>query len=177
MRGEWASILATFLHLLGMAAYVGGALVMELVVAPAQKAIPPAQQQIMGERTGDRFLWVVWTSLALLLVSGILQTFPAHNEKMLTGDGLFDSSYGRTLFVMIVLWAVLVVNGAIITFVLRPKLKGKMSSQTAALQAQARTGEMVKAAERITLLTRVDLGIALFLPFVGAALIRGGGVF
>jgi uncharacterized membrane protein len=177
MRGQWMSVIAMYLHLLGMATYVGGSLVMEFVVGPAQKAIPPAQQQVMGEKTADRFLMVVWASLGLLLLSGILQTFPAHREKLLVGDGLFDSSYGRTLFVMIVLWVVLVVNGAIITFVLRPKLKGKLTAQVGAAQVQSRQQEMIQAASRITLITRIDLVIAVLLPLVGAGLIQREGIF
>lgn len=177
MRGEWMSVFAMYLHLLGMATYVGGSLVMEFVVSPAQKAIPPAQQQVMGEKTADRFLVVVWASLGLLLLSGIMQTFPGYNEKMLVGDGLFDSSYGRTLFVMILLWVVLVVNGSILTFVLRPKLKGKMAAQVGATQVQNRQQEMIKAASRITLITRIDLVIAVLLPLVGAGLIKRAGIF
>lgn len=177
MRGEWMSVFAMYLHLLGMATYVGGSLVMEFVVGPAQKAIPPAQQQVMGEKTGDRFLVVVWASLGLLLLSGILQTFPKYHEEVLVGDGLFDSRYGRTLFVMILLWVVLVVNGAIITFVLRPKLKGKMTAQVGAAQVQDRQQEMLEAASRITLITRIDLVIALLLPLVGAGLVLRSGIF
>ena len=178
MRSEWMSVFAMYLHLLGLAAYVGGSLVMEFVVGPAQKAIPPAQQQVMGEKTADRFLVMVWASLGVLLVSGVLQTYPAHTERLLVGSGLLGSAYGRTLFIMMALWVVLVVNGAIITFVLRPKLKGKMSAQAGAAQAQSRQQEMITAASRITLITRIDLVIALFLPLVGAGLIqRTTGLF
>ena len=177
MRGEWMAVVGMYFHLLGMAAYVGGSLVMEFVLGPAQKAIPPAQQQMMGEKTADRFLVVVWAALGLLLLSGILQTFPARTDKLLVGHGLFASSYGRTLFVMILLWVVLVVNGSIITFVLRPKLKGKMTAQVGAAQVQSRQQEMIKAASRITLITRIDLAIAVLLPLVGAGLVEHAGIF
>lgn len=178
LRSEWMGVSATYLHLLGVATYLGGSLIMEFVVGHAQKAIPPAQQQVMGEKTADRFLWFVWGSLGIILISGILQAYHRGTEEMLIGENLFDSGYGWTLFLMIVLWAVLVVNGAIMTFVLRPKLKGKMGAQVGAQQVQARQQEMMKAVDRITLITRIDLGIALVMPFLGAGLIRGSnGIF
>lgn len=174
MESKFWYVVATYLHLIGMAAYVGGAIVMEFVVGPAQKAIPPAQAQVMGEKTATRFLQIAWASLGLLLLSGILQILAAGNDPLLRGEGLLATSYGRTLLAMVVLWVVLVVNGAIITFVLRPRLTGKMGAQTGAAQVQVRQQEMLRAAERLQLVTRIDLGIALVLPLIGAGLLRGG---
>lgn len=177
MRNYWVGIIGTYLHLIGMATYVGGSLIMEFVVGPAQKAIPPAQAQVMGQKTADKFLILVWSSLGLLLVSGIFQAYSRYMERMLIGDGLFDSSRGWTFFLMMALWLVLVINGAIMTFVLRPKLAGKMGAQAGATQVQARQQEMLKAARQITWITRIDLAIALFIPLAGAGLLKGGGLF
>lgn len=174
MQSKFMYVLATYLHLIGMAAYVGGTIVMEFVLGPAQRAIPPAQAQVMGEKTGSRFLVVAWGALLVLAVSGVLQMFAASNEDLLTGEGLFDTSYGRTLFAMVVLWAVLVVNGCIITFILRPRLRGRMGAQAGSAQVQARQDEMVKTASRLQFVTRLDLAIAVLLPVVGAGLLRGG---
>ncbi len=178
MKSYWWGIIATYLHLIGMATYVGGSLIMEFVVGPAQKAIPPAQAQVMGQKTADKFLIFVWSSLGLLLVSGIMQAYYKGTEDLvLQGKRAFDSSYGWTQFLMTALWFVLVINGAIMTFVLRPKLAGKMKAQVGAQQVQAKQQEMIKAARYITWITRIDLGIALFLPLLGAGLLKGGGIF
>ena len=178
MGSYWWGVVGSYLHLLGMAAYLGGSLIMEFVVGPAQSAIPPAQAQVMGQKTADKFLVVVWSSLGLLLASGVVQAFYKGTQRMvLLGNGWFSSSYGWTQFLMIVLWMVLVINGLIMTFVLRPKLAGKMSAQVGAQQVQAKQQEMLKAARLITRITRIDLGIALFLPLAGAGLIRGAGLF
>ncbi len=178
MKTYWWGIIGTYLHLVGMATYVGGSLIMEFVVGPAQKAIPPAQAQVMGQKTADKFLILVWSSLGLLLVSGIMQAYHKGTEDMvLMGKNVFDSSYGWTQFLMVILWFVLVVNGSIMTFVLRPKLAGKMKAQVGAQQVQARQAEQLKAARQITWITRFDLGIALFIPLAGAGMLKGGGLF
>lgn len=160
--------LGTILHVLGAAGYIGGSIAMEFVLAPAQKAIPPAQAMVVGEKTADRFLWVAWGSLLLLLLGALIRL-------QWGGAGLatlFDvhTDYGRTLIAKWVLWIALVVNGSIITFALRPKLAGKMKGGTTAQQAQAIQQQKVKAARQVTILTRVDLGIMLVVLLLGTSL-------
>lgn len=174
MDSRWTDIIAAFLHALGVAAYLGGAITMEFVVGPAQKAIPPAQQAVMGEKTANRFLVIAWSALGLIFVSGILRLYSTDKDQFLTSERLWDTMYGRTLLAMLILWAVLVVNGAIITFVLRPKLQGRMGAGVAAAQAQARQQQMMGAATWIERLTRVDLGIAVLVAFLGSSLAFGG---
>ncbi len=178
MRSYWFGVIATYLHLIAMATYVGGSLIMEFVVGHAQKSIPPAQAQVMGEKTADRFLLLAWSALGLLLVSGIMQAYAKSVEPMLVGDGIFDSGYGWSLFLMIALWVVLVVNGSVMTFVLRPRLKGKMVAAGAgAAQVQARQSQMMGTVRQMLWITRADLVIALLVPLAGAGLIHGSGLF
>ncbi len=76
--------------------------------------------------------------------SGILRLYSVDNESMLFGADLWDTAYGRTLLCMVILWCVLVVNGAIITFVLRPKLAGRTGAGVSATQAQAHQQGQIK---------------------------------
>jgi uncharacterized membrane protein len=174
METQFVRILAAYLHVLGVAVYLGGAVIMEFVVGPAQKAIPPAQAMVMGRKTADRFLVLAWSALGLILVSGLLRLYSFDNEDALLGSRLWDTAYGRTLFGMVLLWCVLVVNGAIITFVLRPRLTGRSDAGVSAAQVQAHQSGQVAAATWIERLTRVDLGIALFVALLGSALQYGG---
>lgn len=169
---DWIVLTLAFVHDLSVAVYVGGAVAMEFVLAPAQAAIPPAQAQIMGEKTSNRFLVLVWGSLALILVTGVLRL---QMNGMLGSDGLsLADSYGRTLWTMFGIWVVLAVNGGLITFVFRPTLQGKLqpgSNQTSA--SQDRDAKM-KAATWIQHLTRADLVLAVIVTLLGASLSRGG---
>lgn len=176
--GIWLLILYGFLHDISIAVYVGGAVAMEFVLGPAQAAIPPAQAQIMGQKTADRFLWLVWGSLTLIVVTGFLRL-----EKMgmamwewpfFQTPGGLSESYGRTLLTMILLWCVLVVNGALITWYFRPRLQGKLSSRTSASQVNSAQSAKMDAAIWVQRLTRADLVIAVVIALLGASLKWGG---
>lgn len=166
-----------FLHDLSVAVYVGGAVAMEFILAPAQNAIPPAQAQIMGEKTSDRFLVLVWASLALIFITGF---FRLYAKGMIGGESFFGPllswhySYGRTVIVMFAIWIVLVINGSLITFVFRPVLQGKLSSASNQSQASSNQNAKIQAAVWIQHLSRADLVLAILATLLGASLLRGG---
>jgi len=174
MQSNAVLILGNYLHLLGVAGYLGGSFTMEVVLAPAQKAIPPAQAQVMGAKTADRFLLVAWGSLGLLGLSGLLRLFAMEQQAIFTSGGLFSSSYGRSLFGMMFLWLVLVINGLIITFVFRPKLKARTAAKGTSTQVQAHQQGQLAAAKWIGRLTRIDLAIAFIVVLFGSSLRYGG---
>ena len=174
----WLHILYGYLHDLAVATYIGGAVAMEFVLGPAQASIPPAQAQVMGQKTSDRFLWLVWGSLGLIVITGALRlqhlgfidwTWPFFNSSLSLSE-----SYGRTVLTMFLLWCLLVVNGVLITFVFRPRLAGKLTPGTSAQQLTANQGAKMQAATWIERLTRVDLGVALLVALLGASLKWGG---
>jgi uncharacterized membrane protein len=169
---DWGVLVLSFVHDLSIAVYVGGAVAMEFVIAPAQASIPPAQAQIMGEKTSSRFLVLVWSSLALILITGL---FRLQINGMLNADGLsMSDSYGRTIWAMLFFWFVLAVNGGLITFVLRPTLQGKLKSGSSQANANQDRDAKMKAATWIQYITRADLVIAIVVTLLGASLSRGG---
>lgn len=174
----WQHVIYGYLHDLGVATYLGGAVAMEFVLGPAQASIPPAQAQIMGQKTAERFLWLVWGSLALIVVTGVLRL--EHLGFMDWTWPFFDSSlslsesYGRTVLAMFLLWCLLVGNGLLITFVFRPRLAGKITPGTSAAQVTANQGAKLQAATWVQRLTRIDLGVAVVIALLGASLKWGG---
>jgi hypothetical protein len=86
----------------------------------------------------------------------------------------WDLSYGRTVFVMFIIWALLVLNGALITFVLRPRLLGRLGSGTSARQVTTSMDSKLQAAQWVQWLTRADLALAVLAALLGASLILGG---
>lgn len=174
----WLQILFGYTHDLAIAVYIGGAVAMEFILGPAQASIPPAQAQVMGQKTADRFLWLVWGALSAILVTGVLRlermdmigwSWPFFKTPLVLSE-----SYGRTLFAMFLLWCVLVLNGALITFVFRPRLAGRLNTKITAAQVTAAQGAKLQAATWIQGLTRVDLAIALLVALFGASLKWGG---
>lgn len=174
----WLHLIYGFLHDVGIAVYIGGAVAMEFVLGPAQASIPPAQAQVMGQKTADRFLWFVWGSLGLIIATAILRleklghmswSWPFFNETM-----KLSSDYGRTVWAMFILWCVLVVNGVIITFVLRPRLQGRLGSGAGAAHVAASQNAKIRAANWVQRVTRADLVIAVVIALLGASLKWGG---
>jgi hypothetical protein len=71
---------------------------------------------------------------------------------------------------------VLVINGRIITFVLRPRLQGKLRSGVAASHVTAAQGAKMQAATWVQRITRADLVIAVAIALLGASLKWGGAL-
>lgn len=174
----WIQIILGYIHDLSIAVYLGGAVAMEFVLGPAQASIPPAQAQVMGQKTSDRFLWLAWGSLILIFVTGALRlerldmlefTWPFFDSPLVLSE-----SYGRTVGAMFLLWCVLVVNGLLVTFRFRPRLAGKITPGTSAAQMTANQGSRMEAATWIQRLTRADLVVAVVTALLGASLKWGG---
>ena len=174
----WIQIILGYIHDLSIAVYIGGAVAMEFVLGPAQGSIPPAQAQVMGQKTSDRFLWLAWGSLALIFITGVLRlerldmidlSWPFFDSPLVLSE-----SYGRTVGAMFVLWCALVVNGALVTLRFRPRLAGKITPGTSAAQVTASQGARIEAATWIQRLTRADLAIAAVTALLGASLKWGG---
>ncbi len=167
---NWLILGSGFLHDLSVCTYVGGAVAMEFILNPAQQTIPPAQAQIMGEKTSDRFLILAWVSLLLILLTGIARLY----LKGMIGVLAWEFSYGRTIFAMFFIWSILVINGALITFLFRPKLKGKLAAGTSQSQASEDRDAKIRAANWIQNLTRLDMVLAILAVLLGVSLTRGG---
>lgn len=166
--------LMRYLHVLSIAAYLGGAFVMEFVLAPAQAAIPPAQAQVMGEKTSKRYLIVAWSALTTLLLSCTTTLFL---YKQLTwswpffqGDLKLSHSYGRTTLLLFIFWCILVTNGAILTFKIRPTLSQKFKAGATAQGVAAKQEGQMKAAKWASRITRIDLVIGVCAAILGVSL-------
>ena len=175
---HWELLILGLVHDLSIAVYIGGSV--EFVLGPAQKAIPPAQAQIMGEKTADRFLRLVWVALILIVVTGLLRL---EQRGWLVGDWpptvpplTWDFSYGRTVFSLLAIWGLLVVNGLVILFVLRPRLVGKMAAGTSSTGVAASQQAKLRAARWTQWITRADIALALLAALFGASLSLGGFV-
>ncbi len=167
-----------FLHIASIAAYAGGAFVMEFVITPAQKAIPPAQAQVVGEKTSGRYLLVAWIALGMIFVTCVARlalshqlafTPPFFRDRLNLGD-----PYGRTTLALFLVWLVLVANGSILTFKVRPKLAQKFDPGAGAQRVAATQKEQEKWAAWASRLVRIDLVLAVVAIVLGVSLKYGG---
>lgn len=166
------------LHALAFSAYIGGLLFMEVVLGPAQEAIPPAQATVLSRKTGDRQAIIAWSSLAVILITGILRLERA-NQLEFPGTAflrpeLASTGYGRTIYALFCLWLVLVILGSIMTFYLRPILVGKIEPTLPKAEQTARRDRMAWAARVMSIVMRVDLVVVVAAAVFGASLAFGG---
>jgi uncharacterized membrane protein len=163
------------IHDLSVATYIGGAIAMEYVLGPAQNSIPPAQAQVMGQKTADRFLWLVWGSLGLIITTAILRLDKLGHISLTSwpvfgSDMSLSHDYGRTIWAMFFLWCVLVANGLIMTLYLRPRLSGKLKAGTTTAGVQASMASKMEAAKWVGRITKADIIIAVVIALCGASL-------
>ncbi len=166
------------LHDLAFAVYIGGLFYAEFVLAPAADAIAPAQGVVVRQKAGNWQLILAWTTLAVILVTGILRL--SRMQVLELGGGFFlkpaiaSTDYGATLFTMFGLWCLLVVLGLVMTFVLRPILVGKIDPKLSQEERQRRQERMVGAARWMTIVMRADLLVAVTIAVLGVSLRYGG---
>ena len=105
-----------FLHLLVTAVWIGGMLFMKLVLMPGLQVIEPAQRGRLMGAIAKRFTIVAWSSVAVLLVTGILKT---PSGFLLSTE----SGYGQLLLAKHLLFGAMIVVGLVITFRVAPQLR------------------------------------------------------
>lgn len=129
---DWLDKALIGLHVAVMGVYVVGGLWIKVPAARAQKAIPPAQAAVIGQRTGYDFTLVSWVAFIVVGVTGYWLLGRAGDIDLLSpytffiDHGLLDGRYGWALFAMVLFWVALVVCGLIMTVYLRPALSGKL---------------------------------------------------
>ncbi|MBW8059179.1 MAG: hypothetical protein FVQ78_02360 [Solirubrobacterales bacterium] len=166
------------LHDLAFAVYIGGLFYAEFVLTPAANAVAPAQGVVVRRKAGDRQAIIAWTSLFVILITGILRL---GQLQILAFPGTFflepaiaSTGYGHTIFAMFGLWCVLVALGLAMTFVLRPLLVGKIDPTLSQEKREQRQERMIGAARWMTISLRVDLLVAVAVVVLGVSLRYGG---
>ncbi len=161
--------LSVFLHLLGAIVWVGGMLFLALVVVPVARRLPPAERGALFGALGRRFRAVGWACIALLIVTGLINSaFRGLTWGSLFSGQIFGSVFGRILGVKLALVAVILALSVIHDFFLGP----------ASVRALERAADM--APERVTTLrrhaswlARVNALLALLVIALAVALVRG----
>jgi copper resistance protein D len=68
------STIINFFHLLGAVIWIGGALYIHLILMPALKAIDPQEGGKLQGIIAKRFSIVAWSSIVVLIITGLFKT-------------------------------------------------------------------------------------------------------
>lgn len=145
-----------WVHLAALAAFIGGHLVLALVVRPIARELPSEGAEA-ARRIGRRFKSVAWASLVLLLLTGF---FNLLNEG---GSARIESAWGGVLMLKLLLVLVVVGLSVVHDFILDP------------YGPEAARGPAARAASRERTAARVQIAIlvvSLAVLFVAAYLAR-----
>jgi uncharacterized membrane protein len=151
--------IVNFLHSLATVLWIGGMLFMKLVLLPAQAAIDPPQRGRLMGAAAARFTTVAWTSVVILVVTGLLRT-PA--GRLMD----FGSQYGVALAVKHLLIVAMIVIGLVISLGVVPKLKS-----LAPAPGQLPPAAFVAAQGRLDLLSAINTVLGL-LVLLAVAVMR-----
>lgn len=123
-------IISKYLHLISMAAWVGGMLYMVLVEVPVLKnSLDPAEFSKKMSLLGKRFKKIGWILLFLLFATGMLNIMLQSDIAAM----MKSETYRVSITVKLILFALMVLNTAIHSLYLGPKmslLSEKMSSSS-----------------------------------------------
>lgn len=148
------------LHALAWSIYVGGAIVMELVLRHAQASMRGSQVAIVCQRAGHRYRWWSFVCLTLLLVTGVPLASPITP----------GSTQALVVVALGVLWLALVSILALLTFYIHPELHIRVSPSMSEEEVRQERGRVGRAIVRMDITVRIELGLALLAILVGASL-------
>ena len=114
------SLFVLWLHVIAAVVWVGGNLILAMVIVPHFKqSLPPVQRIKLLMQIGKRFEPIVWGCIAVLFFTGIVNIFFSVD---LTSPTALSNAFMRTLLIKIVLFFVLIILTALHSMILAPRL-------------------------------------------------------
>ena len=151
---EVASVMA-WLHIMAVVLAVGGTVFVVYFVRPQAMAVlePPQAGQLMGA-IAMRARWMAWAALGVFVVTGLY--LAVELRGITTVDALFDTSFGRTLFVKSLLALVLFAG---------------------VLAGTLPLSWLAWARQRALPIMRMNIVVATLIVLLAAFMVRAGGLF
>lgn len=156
------------LHALGWAAYIGGAIFMEMAWRPVQEHIPPSQINVLCRRMGQRYRWLALSALALLAVTGVAMVLaePATRRPPMS----LTNPYWATLAALAACWAALVSLVSAMAVSAHPALHARTPAEMTTEEREAAREKVRRAIHRMDVLLRWELALAVVAALLGASL-------
>lgn len=116
------NLLIRWIHVIAAVIWIGGNLVLAMVIVPYfRQNLPPVQRIKLLTQIGKRFEPIVWGCVGILFFTGLINIFNAIGFT-LSADSAITTSFMRTLFIKLMLFVVLVILTTLHSFVFGPKL-------------------------------------------------------
>jgi len=164
------------IHDIAAAFWIGSVLFNYFLLRPALLLIPAAHAVVVSQRVGTIFLYTGWTALTLLLLSGLGRLYLMGDLGVLFSPELLVYGHSRSLGVMVLAWLITVVNVAVISFVLRPRLIQKLAvgSNPSFADVEKRRAAQVSAYQWLERINMINTVVATVALLAGASIVEGG---
>jgi copper resistance protein D len=157
-------LLSVTVHVMAAIFWLGGMFFFGVVGAPLLRQEDPETRSRLFHSLGLRFRTWAWGALALMLVTGVLNSWSRGYLRPLSDTEFWSSALGIAFGLKLVLVAVMLVLSAVHDFSLGPRT-GLAAPGSAEAERLRRAGLM---------LARVNGVLALALIYVAVRLARGG---
>jgi len=147
------AVINNLLHLLATIAWIGGMFFMNLVLYPAQMSLDPSQRGKLAGALGKRFTIFAWTSVVILILTGLYKT---------PSSVLFapEMRFGLWLTIKHVVIILMIIFGLYISIVLSPKL-----ARLAPKPGEQPSAEFIKAQKNMGIFSRTNLILGIIVLF------------
>ena len=123
---EIFSLFMLWLHVIAAVTWIGGNLILAMVIVPHfRQNLPPVQRIQLLTQIGKRFEPVVWGCVGVLFFTGIVNIFYAVD---LTSPTAISGAFMRTLLIKLGLFFVLVILTALHGMLLAPQLSAAIEN-------------------------------------------------
>jgi len=160
-----AYIVNVTIHVFAALFWLGGMFFLAAIGAPVlRKVEPPELRAALFRQLGEQFRIVGWITIAILLVTGVLNLHLRGILAMVLEDGFWSTRYGVTLGWKLGAVAAMLVIQAIHDFMLGPASVRATPGSAAALQLR----------RRAALLARLSAVFGIVIVIAAVKLARGG---
>ena len=112
-------LLIRWLHVTAAVAWIGGNLILAMVIVPYfKRSVAPVERIRILTRIGKRFEPIVWVCVMILFFTGLFNVFRA-----IGGDSEAIKLFMRTLGIKLILFLILVILTWIHGFIMGPRLR------------------------------------------------------
>ncbi len=156
-------LLSNYFHILAMSIWVGGMFYIVLVEVPVlRKHFNPAEFSSNMTLLGKRFQKVGWVLLIILLVTGLSNIMLEDSMA----DMMKNKNYSMSIAAKLILFTLMVINTAIHTFYLGPKMS-KLSEKSAAAGSDDVSKEYANLRKRSMFSSAFSLLLSLAIIYYG----------
>jgi uncharacterized membrane protein len=159
MAGNILAVFLSWIHILTVIIWGGGAVFLTFILTPKLTVLPPQEASKLGGEVSKLFTKVGWTSIVLIALTGLLRMY---SMDALSINFLLTGSYGNTLLLKILIFAAMVILITLITKTGQNLEKASSPQEAMALQ------------KRLSTLSKTTIYLGLIVVFLSVGLRYGG---